>query len=82
MKPSTVHGSVVLVLSWPGAAVAAASVQVAPVAPSDSPAAIVSKAAEVVPSPRQLAWLGLPRRRQPATEPAQLTSPFRRNRWT
>jgi alpha-L-fucosidase len=54
-------GSVVLTLSLPRAAVAATSVQVAPVAPADSPATIISKAADVVPSPRQLAWQRLER---------------------
>jgi alpha-L-fucosidase len=50
-----------VVLASGHVAVAATSVQVAPVAPSDSPATIIAKAAEVVPAPRQLAWQRLER---------------------
>ncbi|GLW22555.1 lectin [Microbispora triticiradicis] len=47
-----------LVVSAPAttAPALAASVQVVPVAPSDSSATIIAKAADVVPAPRQLAW--------------------------
>jgi len=46
----------VLGLSTTNAAFAATSVQIAPVAPGDSPATIIGNAANVVPSARQLAW--------------------------
>ncbi|MFC4592288.1 RICIN domain-containing protein [Sphaerisporangium corydalis] len=40
----------------PGGAAFAATVQVAAVSSSDSPATIIAKAADIVPAPRQLAW--------------------------
>jgi len=49
-------GSVLLTVAVPSAALAATSVQVVTVAPSDSPATIIAKAADIVPSPRQLDW--------------------------
>ncbi|NUT95369.1 MAG: hypothetical protein HOY78_25410, partial [Saccharothrix sp.] len=44
-----------------GTAAAAAPAQAVPVAPNDSPATIIANAANVVPSPRQLAWQRLER---------------------
>ncbi|MFC6086263.1 lectin [Sphaerisporangium aureirubrum] len=48
--------SLVTVALAPAGAALAATVQVAPVSASDSPATIIAKAADVVPSSRQLAW--------------------------
>ena len=47
-------GAVVLALS--SASTAAAATPVIAIAPNDSPATIIANAANVVPSPRQLAW--------------------------
>ncbi|NUT98063.1 MAG: alpha-1,3/4-fucosidase [Saccharothrix sp.] len=55
-----VLGAVVATLPA-GTAAAAAPAQVVPVAPNDSPATIIANAANVVPSPRQLAWQRLER---------------------
>ncbi|MEU7882843.1 lectin [Microbispora bryophytorum] len=52
----SVLGLVVPTLATTDAAFAAATVQVATVASSDSSATIIAKAADVVPAPRQLAW--------------------------
>jgi alpha-L-fucosidase len=46
----------VLTLFGPGTAFAVASGEVIAVAPADSPATIIANAANVTPSPRQLAW--------------------------
>ncbi|MFC7385097.1 hypothetical protein [Sphaerisporangium rhizosphaerae] len=51
----SVLGLVAVALA-PADASYAATVQVAPVSASDSPATIIAKAADVVPAPRQLAW--------------------------
>ncbi|RKT74778.1 alpha-L-fucosidase [Saccharothrix variisporea] len=56
----SVLGAVVATLPA-GTAAAAAPAQVVPVAPNDSPATIIANAANVVPSPRQLAWQRLER---------------------
>src|SRR5689334_9372787 len=49
-------GVAVLVLSMPGASFAATPAEVIAVASGDSPATIIANAANVIPSPRQLAW--------------------------
>jgi len=49
-------GLAVLALSTASVAAGASSAEVAAIAPSDSPATILAKAANVLPSPRQLAW--------------------------
>src|SRR5690242_7845688 len=51
-----VLGAALLTLSLPAPALAATPGEVVAVSPSDSPATIIANAADVVPSPRQLAW--------------------------
>ncbi len=56
LKPVMALGVVVTILAAPGGAFAATPAQVIAVAPNDSPGTIIANAANVIPSPRQLAW--------------------------